>query len=202
MRTLKIYPTSINTRFIDEAVSELRSGNIIIYPTDTVYALGCDALDPKAIEHLCRLKSIDPRRNTLSIVCADMSQAAEYARIDNRAYREIKDHTPGPFTFILPPAPTLPKAMKGRKEVGIRIPDNPIARELAAQLGNPLMTTSAEAPSLDPEELMNAESVARHYAHDASLAVDGGSCALIPSAIISLMDSSSPEILREGPVEY
>lgn len=202
MRTLKIYPTSINARFIDEAVSELRSGNIIIYPTDTVYALGCDALDPKAIEHLCRLKAIDPRRNTLSIVCADMSQAAEYARIDNRAYREIKEHTPGPFTFILPPAPTLPKAMKGRKEVGIRIPDNPIARELAAQLGNPLMTTSAEAPSLDPEELMNAESVARHYAHDAALAIDGGSCALTPSAIISLMDSSEPEILREGPVEY
>ncbi len=202
MRTLKIYPTSINTRFIDEAVSELRNGNIIIYPTDTVYALGCNALDPKAIEHLCRLKNIDPRRNTLSIVCADMSQAAEYARIDNKAYREIKDHTPGPFTFILPPAPTLPKAMKGRKEVGIRIPDNPIARELASQLGNPLMTTSAEAPNLDPEELMDAESVARHYAHEASLAIDGGSCALTPSAIISLMDNSEPEILREGPAEY
>ncbi len=202
MRTLKIYPTSVNERFIDEAVDELRAGNIIIYPTDTMYALGCDALNQRAIERLCRLKGIDPRRNTLSIVCNGLAQASEYARIDNRAYRAIKDHIPGPFTFILPAASSLPKVMKGRKEVGIRIPDNAIAVALASALGNPVMTATAEAQDIEPDELMDAEAVAHRYAHDAALVIDGGSCRLTPSAIVSLIDSSSPEILREGPEEW
>ena len=149
MKTLKIYPTSINQRFIDEAVETMRDGDIIIYPTDTLYALGCDALNQRAIERLCHLKGIDTRRNTLSIVCADMSQAAGYARIDNRAFEVMKRHLPGPFTFILPPSHDLPKVFKGRKEVGIRIPDNPIARALAETLGHPIMTTSVAASPYD-----------------------------------------------------
>ena len=113
MKTLKIYPTSINQRFIDEAVDVMRDGGIIIYPTDTLYALGCDALNQRAIERLCHLKGIDPKRNTLAIVCSDLSQAAGSARIDNRAFEVMKRYLPGPFTFILPPSHDLPKVFKG-----------------------------------------------------------------------------------------
>ena len=139
MRTLKMYPTSINMQYVDMLVKALKDGDVIVIPTDTRYALACDALNNRAIERVCRLKNIDPKKHPLSIVCADLSQASEYARIDNRAFQIVKRNTPGPFTFILPPATTLPKVYKGRKEVGVRIPDNEIARALAAELGHPLL---------------------------------------------------------------
>lgn len=201
MKLLKIYPTSINELFIDEAVEALRDGAIIIYPTDTLYALGCDALNQRAIEKLCHLKGIDPKRNTLAIACADLSQAASYARIDNRAYSIIKNYVPGPFTFILPPSQDLPKVFKGRKEVGIRIPDNPIARALTEALGHPIVTTSvSSAPSEDTAQ--EPEVLAAAFANIASLMIDGGRGSLEGSAVIDLTDSDNPSVLREGPVPF
>ena len=135
MNILRIYPSSINSRSIAEAVGTLRDGGLVIYPTDGLYALGCDALNNRAIEKICRIKDIDPRRNSLSIVCADISQASEYARIDNRAFGIMKRVLPGPFTLLLPASTTLPKVFKGRKIVGVRVPDNPIPRALAEALG-------------------------------------------------------------------
>ena len=142
MKTLRMYPTSINERYLDEVVKSLEDGGLIIYPTDTLYAIGCDALNNSAIEHLCKIKGVNPQKQTLSVVCSGISMASEYARIDNEAFRILRANLPGPFTFILPAATSLPKVFKGRKEVGIRVPDNPIATAIAERLGHPILSSS------------------------------------------------------------
>ncbi len=202
MKSLRIYPGNINSRFIDEAIEALEDGQLIIYPTDTLYALGCDATNQRAIEHVCRLKDIDPRRHHLAIMCADLSQAARFARIDNNAFDVMRRNLPGPFTFILPPASTLPKAFKGRKEVGIRIPDDDVARHLANAFGRPLLTSSLIVDEFDNDDYHLAMmEVADSFSSDVALIIDSGTRQQIPSAIINLMDSSSPEIIREGPID-
>lgn len=194
MKTLRMYPTSLNDRFLDEAVEALTSGDIIIYPTDSLYALGCDALNNGTIERLCRIKGIDPKKRSLSIVCASLSMASEYARIDNEAFRILRTNLPGPFTFVLPAATTLPKVFKGRRTVGIRIPDNPIAVALAERLGRPLLSTSIP----QAEEGVDPAVVAVEYADAASMLIDGGEGPATPSTVVDLTDSRSPEIIREG----
>lgn len=196
MKILKFYPGSVNSRNIDEAVDVLRDGGIVIYPTDSLYALGCDALNNRAIERLCRIKGLNPDKNLLSIVCASLSQAAEYARIDNKAFRILKNHLPGPFTFILSASTTLPKVFKGRKTVGVRIPDNDVARALAEALGNPVLSASVEAPN--PDDIALPESLALIYDNDADAILDYGEGMTIPSTIVDITDSSAPEIIREG----
>lgn len=199
MKTLRMYPSSINDRYLDEVAECLAEGGIIIYPTDTLYAIGCDALDNRAVERLCRIKGIDPRRQTLSVVCSSISMASDYARIDNEAFRILRSNLPGPFTFILPAATSLPKVFKGRREVGIRIPDNPIPRAIAERIGHPMLSSSLkideETGALDIHELADTFSGA------VSLIVDDGEgvdTSAMPSTVVSLIDSSSPEILREG----
>lgn len=200
MKSLRIYNGNINMRFIDEAVEALEQGSLIIYPTDTLYAIGCDATNQRAIEHVCRIKGIDPRRQQLSILCADMSQAARFARIDNRAFDIMRRNLPGPFTFILPPATTLPKAFKGRKEVGVRIPDDDVARCLAEELGRPLLTTSIITGSSNSDDYHTTMmEIADSYKSDIPLLIDSGARDCIPSAIIDIMDPGSPTILRQGP---
>lgn len=201
MKSLRIYTGNINMRFIEEAVEALENGCPIIYPTDTLYAIGCDATNQRAIEHVCRIKGIDPRRQHLAILCADMSQAARFARIDNKAFDIMRRNLPGPFTFILPPASTLPKAFKGRKEVGVRVPDDDVARCLAEELGRPLLTTSIITGSTDNEDYHTAMmEIADSYSSDIPLLIDSGPRDCIPSAIIDIMDPTSPAILREGPL--
>ena len=199
MKILKIYPTSINEQHIGEAVEALRDGHLIIYPTDTLYAIACSALNQAAIERLCNLKGINPQKEFLSIVCADISQASEYARIDNKAFRMLKDNLPGEFTFILPASTTLPKVFKGRKTVGVRVPDNPRATSLARELGNPLLTTSVK-PDDDgtAESVSNPDCVALNYTGKVDLMIDGGDVSGVPSTIVDITDSSNPEIIREG----
>ncbi|MDE6120623.1 MAG: threonylcarbamoyl-AMP synthase, partial [Muribaculaceae bacterium] len=148
MKILKVFSQNPDSRHISEAAEAMRRGEIVVYPTDTLYALGCDALNNRAIERLCRLKGLNPDKNLLSIVCDDLSQASDYARVDNRAFRILKQYLPGAFTFVLPASTTLPKVFKGRKSVGIRIPDNNIARGLARELGHPVMTSSVP---VDPD---------------------------------------------------
>ncbi len=197
MKMLKIYPGSINSRFIDEAVDVIRSGGIVIYPTDTLYALGCDALNNKAVEKLCRLKGINPDKQLLSVVCASLSQAAEYAKIDNRAFAYLKEYLPGPFTFVLPASSALPKVFKGRKTVGIRIPDNPITLALTEAAGVPLLSTSVAVDS-DIYNNVDPEAIAVAYDNMADLIIDGGESVAEGSTVVSLLDSASPGIIREG----
>ncbi len=197
MKILKMYTSNINDRFMDEVIETLRDGGIVIYPTDTLYAIGCDALKNNAIERICKIKGINPQRTNLSIVCSDISQASQYARIDNRAFQLLRENLPGAFTFILPAASTLPKVFKGRKTVGIRVPDNVIACEIAARLGNPFLTTSIEWDD-DPEDGCNPQAIAMKYEDVVDIVIDGGNGELTPSTIVDCTDSSAPEIVRDG----
>lgn len=204
MKSLRIFSGNINLRFIEEAVQALDAGNLIIYPTDTLYAIGCDATNQRAIERVCRIKGINPQKQHLAIMCADMSQAARFARIDNNAFDTMRRNLPGPFTFILPPATTLPKVFKGRKEVGVRVPDDDVARRLAQELGRPLLTTSIIAESAESTDSDDYHAriveMADSYKADVSLLIDSGPRNCVPSAIVDLMDSSDPVILRDGPI--
>lgn len=194
MKTLRMYPTSLNDRFLDEAVDVLENGGIIIYPTDTLYAMGCDALNNVAIEHLCKVKGVNPQKQTLSVVCDGLSMASVYARIDNEAFRILRSNLPGPFTFILPAATTLPKVFKGRRTVGVRIPDNPISKALAERLGHPVLSTSMPQDEEGGDPSVSAD----EYAGVASLLIDGGEGDGVPSTVVDLTDSRNPEIIREG----
>ncbi|MDE6437345.1 MAG: threonylcarbamoyl-AMP synthase, partial [Muribaculaceae bacterium] len=183
MKILKLYSDNPNQNYIDEAVEALRAGEIVIYPTDTLYALGCDALNNRAIERLCRLKGINPDKNLLSVVCDELSQVAEYARVDNRAFRLLKEYLPGPFTFVLPASTTLPKVFKGRKTVGVRIPDNNIARALARALGHPVLSSSVELE--DEYETPDGEALGLRYEGqpEVSIILDGGEGGFTPSTV-------------------
>ena len=203
MNTLKIHPTSIDARVLSRAVDAMRDDGLVIYPTDTLYAIGCDATSRKATEALCRIKGLNPQKNALAVVCHDFSQASEFARIDNRAFAIMRRYLPGPFTFILPSSPSMPKIFKGRKQVGIRIPNNAVARELARALGTPLLTTSLPSDGLQPEEITEpGEIELRAEAMGVEMLIDGGTGSATPSAVIDLTDSSAPVVLREGPVEF
>lgn len=202
MKILTVYSGSVNQKYIDEAVAAMRRGEIIVYPTDTFYALGADALNNRAVERLCRLKGINPDKNLLSVVCSGLSQAAEYARIDNRAFRLMKEHLPGPFTFILPAASTLPKVFKGRRTVGVRVPDNDIARALADTLGNPVMSASVPLGDSDDalDEAADPRALGLRYSGtpEVTIVIDGGDGGTEGSTIVDCLDSSSPEIVRQG----
>ena len=134
MEIITLSPYNVDSRAIERAVAALRAGKLVIYPTDSHPALAADSLNTGAIAELCRLKGVNPEKHTLTLVCDSIAMASQYARIDNRAFQLIKRNVPGPFTFILPPATTLPKVYKGRKDVGVRIPDNSIADALDADL--------------------------------------------------------------------
>lgn len=188
-------------RAVAEAAEALRDGKIIIYPTDTLYAFGCDALNARAVERLCRLKGINPDKNLLSIVCSDISQAAEYTRIDNRAFRSLKEYLPGPYTFILPAATKLPKVFRSRRSVGVRIPDNDFARALAEEMNNPIMSSSVEIADGD---VADPRMIAEQYdgRQEIGLAIDGGAGSTVPSTIVDLTDSNAPAVIRQGAGEF
>ena len=167
----------------------------MLMPTDTVYGIVCDALNVKAVDRICRLKGIDPRKNHLSVICSGISMAAEYARIDDSAYRVIKANVPGAFTFLLPAGSSLPKAFKGRKTVGIRIPDSETARLVAAKLGNPILTTSVEFEDID--YVISPSLMSESYEGQIDLMVEGEDGGTEYSTIVDLT-SRTPEIVREG----
>lgn len=196
MRIYELNPDNIDGRVIERIVEVLRHGGIVIYPTDTLYAMGCDALDAKAVEKLCRIKNINPERQMLSVVCSDISQASEYARIDNRAFRMLREYLPGPFTFVLPASTTLPRQFKGRRSVGIRIPANSIARAMADALGHPLLSSSVSPE--DPEDIVSPSALAIEFDGRADLLIDGGAGTDTPSTIVDITDSADPQVLREG----
>lgn len=199
MKIIKIWNDEPSARQLDEICAFLEAGEIMIMPTDTIYAIACDALNPKAIERICRLKGINPEKTNLSIICSDISMAAEYARFDNKDFRMLRDYTPGPFTFLFKSAPTLPKAFKGRKVVGIRIPDLGLCREIVKRLGHPLLTTSIEYE--DTDYAINPGLIAETYDNSVDLLIEGEEGGTEPSTII---DCTGPEplVVREGKGEF
>ncbi|MCM1319672.1 MAG: L-threonylcarbamoyladenylate synthase [Muribaculaceae bacterium] len=195
MDTFQIWGNALSERQARDFASRLDDGQLMIYPTDTLYAIGCDALNTKAIEHLCRVQGLNPEKISLSIICRDISQAAEYARIDNKGFKLLKEHSPGPFTFIFKANSTLPKAFKGRKQVGIRIPDCEAPKQIVEALGRPILTASIHADEED--YTINPELIAESYAYKADFILVGDEAVAEPSTIVDC-SGSEPEILRQG----
>jgi tRNA threonylcarbamoyl adenosine modification protein (Sua5/YciO/YrdC/YwlC family) len=182
-------------RHIARAVQVLERGGVIAYPTDTYYGLGCDLMSKKAIERLYQLKGRD-KKKPLSFLCPDLSDVAKYAHVSNFAYRTMKGLTPGAFTFILEATRVVPEIMMSKqKQVGIRVPDAPLARALAAGLGRPIITTSASDSEGEP--LIDAKDIKEKLGHGLDLILDGGVTLMEPSTVVSLIGDSL-EVLREG----
>ncbi|MBQ0121312.1 MAG: threonylcarbamoyl-AMP synthase [Bacteroidales bacterium] len=195
MKILSIKGGAINGRNLDEVVKCLEDGGIIIYPTDTVYALGCDAMNNQAIERICAIKEMKSAKTNLSIICSEISEVSQYAKFDNSQFRLMKAHLPGPFTFILQALSRLPKAFKGRKTVGIRIPDNDIALTIERALGKPILTTSVEGP--DDDYRCEPELIAETYKSSVDIVIDAGRGELEPSTIVDCT-GDEPEVVRQG----
>jgi tRNA threonylcarbamoyl adenosine modification protein (Sua5/YciO/YrdC/YwlC family) len=194
---LQLYEKNPNQRTIDKIVRILKEGGIIIYPTDTVYAMGCDALNVRAVEKICKLKEINPQKAHLSIICYDLSSISEYAKVNNTVFKLMKRNLPGPFTFILKATNSLPKIYKNRKEVGIRIPDNLIIRTLVKELGNPVLSTSARTKDDILHYATDPELIEEEYDGLVDAVVDGGYGGLNPSTIVDCTGDEI-EIIRQG----
>lgn len=194
---VKIYPENPNPREVDRVVKVLHDGGLIIYPTDTVYAIGCDALNVRAVERICKMKGVNPQKSNLSIICSDFSNLSEYARVSNAVYKLMKRNLPGPFTFILPTSSRLPKIYKDRKEVGVRVPDNNIILTLVRELGNPILTMSVHDDDEVVEYSTDPELIHEKYQQEVDLVIDGGYGALEPSTVVSCLDDDF-EIVRQG----
>lgn len=195
---VKIYPQNPNQKEIDKVVATLRDGGLVIYPTDTVYAIGCDALNVRAVEKICGMKNINPQKSNLSIICYDLSNLSEYAKVNNAAFKLMRKNLPGPFTFILPTSSELPKIYKNRKEVGIRVPDNAIVRQLVKELGNPILTTSIHDEDDDIlEYATDPELIFEKYENRVDIVIDGGYGELVPSTIVNCTGDEF-EIVRQG----
>ncbi|MBQ8243414.1 MAG: threonylcarbamoyl-AMP synthase [Bacteroidaceae bacterium] len=195
---IKLYEKNNNPKDLEKIIQTLEDGGIIIYPTDTMYAIGCHALKERAIERICKLKDIDPRKQHLSIICYDLSNISEYARIDNATFKLMKRNLPGAFTFILPTGSKLPKIFKNRKEVGIRMPDHPIIMEICQLLDAPILTTTL--PLEEGEEIeyiTTPELIEEKFGRDADIIIDGGIGETEPSTIVNCVDGEV-EVVRQG----
>lgn len=193
---IKIYPENPNQKDIDMVVSHLKDGGLIIYPTDTIYAIGCDALNMKAVETICQLKNINPLKSNLSIICNDLSNISIYAKVDNNTFKLMKKNLPGAFTFILKTTSSLPKIYKNKKTVGIRVPNNNIVRDIVCTLGNPLLTTSVKDENVI-EYTTDPELIHEKYSHLVDIVIDGGYGGFEESTIVDCT-SGEPIITRQG----
>lgn len=197
MDILKIWNDNLSEEQARSVADRISEGELVILPTDSVYAIVCDALNPKAIARLCRIKGINPEKNQLSIMCADISMASDYARIDDEGFRLLKEYTPGPYTFLFQSGRNLPKVFKGRKVVGIRIPENKTACDIVRTLGNPVLTTSIDFE--DEDHAREPEFIAETYRHDdISIILDAGEGGTEFTTIVDCTDSASPQLTREG----
>ena len=197
---IKLYNDNPNQREIDKVVDVLRNGGLVIYPTDTVYAMGCDALNVRAVETICKMKGINPAKSNLSIICYDMSNISEYAKISTATFKIMKKNLPGGFTFILNTTSSLPKIYKDKKTVGIRIPDNNIIRELVRNLGNPILTTSLKDEDEVVEYSTDPELIYEKYRNLVDMVVDGGYGGIEGSTVVDCT-GDDPVIVRQGNAE-
>lgn len=196
---VKIYDTNPNPVEIRRVAEIVRKGGIIIFPTDSVYAFGCDIFNAAGVEFITKLKNKDKdlRKANLSFVCHEMSQISEYAKMDDVSFKLMKKNLPGPFTFILNGSSKLPKLFKNKKTVGIRMPDNAIALEIVRELGNPMMTSSIFYHDDTTEYITDPELIEEKYGNQVSLVVDGGFGGLVPSTIVDCTEDEI-EITRFG----
>ncbi len=195
---LKIYPENPNPRDIQRIAEIVRNGGVIIYPTDTIYGLGCDIFNVKAVEKVCKIKGMSPEKHTLSFICHDLSQLSEFAKVDNQTFKLMKHNLPGPFTFILNGSSSLPRLFKNKKTVGIRIPDNNIIRELVKELGHPMMSTSIRTTGEDViEYFSDPELIHEKYRNLVDVVIDGGYGNIEPSTVVDCT-GEEPVVIRQG----
>lgn len=175
----------------------LLDGGVIVYPTDTIYGLGCDIFQGKAIERICRIKGVDPAKAQLSFICHDLSDLSNYTKsISTPLYRLLKTHLPGPYTFILPASKEVPKILKSRKHtVGLRIPDNVIARSLVREVGHPILSSSL--PGEMVEEYTDPEMIEEKFSNLVDIVVDGGIGGILPSTVVDCT-GEEPVVIRKG----
>lgn len=205
MQTYKLYARNTNPRILQEVAEALRQGAVVIYPTDSVYAIGCDALNQHAVERIYQYRKDEQRSAShLSIICRDISQASDYVRISDRQYKVMRRHLPGPFTFVLDAGLRLPKVFRSRKTVGIRVPNQPILHALLAELDRPLLTTSLRAPVTGDDEpgdelsyMTDPFLIEEAYSNQADILIDGGYGEDQPSTVVDLT-GPEPEVLRQG----
>ncbi|MBP5764228.1 MAG: threonylcarbamoyl-AMP synthase [Bacteroidales bacterium] len=202
MQTYKLYENNPNTRILADIADVIRNGGIIIYPTDSVYAIGCDALNQKAVEKIYQYRKEEQKESHLSIICKDISQADEYTRISKEQFKLMHRNLPGPFTFILEAGLKLPKVFRSRKTVGIRITNNKILHALLEELDSPLLTTSLKAP-VDSDDadtisyMTDPFLIEETFQNQADVLIDGGYGEDKPSTVVDLT-ASEPLILRQG----
>ena len=197
MQYIKLYEENPNPREVEKIIKILENGGNIIYPTDSVYAMGCNALNARAIEKIYKYRGISAEKAHLSIMCYDLSNISEYARVDNNQFKILKKNLPGPFTFILEASNRLPKLYKHRKTVGIRIPDNNIVRTLIKELNAPLLTTSIKDEDEVIEYTTDPELIFERYQNEVDAVINGGYGQNNPTTIVDLT-SGEPEIIRQG----
>ena len=193
----QIHPDNPQARLVRQAADIVRAGGVIVYPTDSAYALGCHIGDKAALDRIRRIRKLDDRHN-FTLVCRDLSEIATYARVDNVVYRLLKQYTPGPYTFILRATTEVPKRLmqSKRRTIGLRVPDNAITQALLGDLGEPLMSVSLimpgeELPLIDPYEIREL------LEHEVDLVVDGGWCGMEATTVVDLADEK-PMLLRAG----
>ncbi|AJA69727.1 threonylcarbamoyl-AMP synthase [Myroides odoratimimus] len=195
---IKIYPENPNEKEIDKVVKVLREGGLVIYPTDTVYGLGCDISNSKALERIAKIKGIKLDKANFSFVCYDLSNISNYVKqIDTSTFKILKKALPGPYTFILPGNNELPKEFKKKKTVGIRVPDNNIAREIVRKLGNPIVSTSIYDEDEILEYTTDPELIFEKWQNIVDIVIDGGYGNNEASTVIDL-SGEEPEIIRAG----
>jgi tRNA threonylcarbamoyl adenosine modification protein (Sua5/YciO/YrdC/YwlC family) len=196
---IKIHPINPELRKINRVVEVLRNGGIVIYPTDTIYGIGCDLLNKKAIERLCRIMDIKPNKLDLSFICNDLSHISEFVkRVDTPVFKVLKNLLPGPYTFIMESSTKVPKILDvNKKTVGIRIPNHNIPRTIVAELGNPLITSSIKDDDLIKEYTTDPEEIYADFKNQVDIVIDGGAGGNVPSTVIDCTGSELV-MVRQG----
>ena len=198
----EVHPVNPQRRLLRQAVEILRKGGLIVYPTDSLYALGCALGSKGCMERIRRLRKVDQRHN-FTLVCRDLSELATYARVDNQAFRLLKAATPGPYTFILRASHEVPRRLQTpkRKTIGLRVPDHPVAQALLDELGEPLMSSTLLLPG-DELPMTDAREIRERLEHEVDLVIDGGGCGIEPTTVIDLTEEP-PRVVRvgKGPLE-
>jgi len=199
---LEVHTDNPNPRHIKTIVECLLDGGVIIYPTDTIYGLGCNIFKPKAIERIARIKNVDPAKAQLSFICYDLSDLSKYTKsISTPLYRLLKNYLPGPYTFILPASKEVPKILQSKKNtIGLRIPNNNIARTIIHELGHPLL--SASLPGEMVEEYTQPALIEKKFSKLVDIVVDGGIGGIIPSTVIDCTKEDEYTIIRQGAGEW
>ena len=194
---LSIHPENPQQRLIDKAAEIVRKGGVIVYPTDSVYAIGCHIGDKQAMDRIRTIRQLDKNHN-FTLMCRDLSELPSYARVDNSAFRSLKAQTPGPFTFILPATSEVPRRLMHpkRKTIGLRVPDSPIAQALLAELGEPMMSVTLIMPG-DEYPLSDPYDIRAALEAHVDVLIDGGHCGLEPTTVVD-MTGPVPEITRQG----